>query len=105
MKVALVEGKAVSTVKHPSMHGWKLLVVQPLDIAGAPEGDPLLVIDSLGAGNGTKVLISNDGKSARQMVGSNNSPVRWTVIGIIDKESDDRGAQRFSVGADLVVNV
>jgi hypothetical protein len=26
-------------------------------------------------------------------------------IGIIDKESDDRGAQRFSVRANLVVNV
>jgi len=26
-------------------------------------------------------------------------------IGIIDKESDDCGAQRFSVRADLVVNV
>jgi hypothetical protein len=26
-------------------------------------------------------------------------------IGIIDKESDDRGAQRFSVQADLVVDV
>jgi hypothetical protein len=26
-------------------------------------------------------------------------------IGIIDKERDDRGAQRFSVRADLVVNV
>jgi ethanolamine utilization protein EutN len=69
------------------MHGWKLLIVQPLDLAGRPEGDPILAIDMLGAGRGTKVVISNDGKGAREMVGSDNSPVRWTVIGVMDHDS------------------
>lgn len=68
------------------MHGWKLLVVQPLDLTGAPDGDPLLAIDHLGAGRGTKVVISNDGKSAREMVGDTNSPVRWAVVGVVDHE-------------------
>jgi ethanolamine utilization protein EutN len=84
MLLAIVEGSAVTTIKHPSMKGWKVLVVQPLDLAGAADGDPLLAIDSLGAGHGDKILISNDGKGARELVGSENSPVRWTVIGIVD---------------------
>ncbi len=84
MLVGVVEGIAISTIKHRSMRSWKLLVVQPLDVQGAPDGDPLLTIDRLGAGHGTKVLISNDGKGTREMVGDNNSPVRWMVVGIID---------------------
>jgi ethanolamine utilization protein EutN len=84
--MAIVEGNAVSTIKHPSLEGWKLLLVQPLDTHGevGEEDDPLLVVDSIGAGHGTKVIISNDGKSARQLLGSRTSPVRWTVIGIVD---------------------
>lgn len=84
MLLGMVEGNAISTIKHRSMRSWKLLIVQPLDLEGRPDGDPLLAIDRLGAGHGTKVLISNDGKGARKMVGDNNSPVRWTVIGLVD---------------------
>ncbi|MFP3938471.1 MAG: EutN/CcmL family microcompartment protein [Phycisphaerae bacterium] len=83
MKTAVVEGNAVSTVKHPSMVGWRLLIVQPV-CKGKPDGDPLLAIDMLGARHGDTVVISNDGKGARDMVGDNNSPVRWTVTGIVD---------------------
>ena len=86
MFTAIVEGNAISTIKHPSMRGWRMLVVQPIDLAGKPDGDPLLAIDSLGAGHGSKVLISNDGKGAREMVGNTNSPVRWAVIGIVDHQ-------------------
>jgi ethanolamine utilization protein EutN len=84
MQLGIVEGNAVSTIKHRSMRGWKLLIVQPLDMEGRPDGDPLLVIDSTGADRGMKVLISNDGKGARELVGDNLSPVRWSVIGICD---------------------
>ena len=82
----MVEGRAVSTIKHRSMAGWKLLVVQPLDLGGRPDGDPVLAIDMIGAGRGSKVVISNDGKGAREMVGDDNSPVRWTVLGIVDDD-------------------
>ncbi len=80
----IVEGTATATVRHPSMKGWKLLIVQPLDINGKADGDPLLAIDALGAGHGCEVIISNDGKSTREMVGENTSPMRWAVIGMVD---------------------
>ena len=85
MLIGMVEGNAISTVKHPSMAGWKLMIVQPLDHDEGADGDPVLAIDALGAGVGMKVLISNDGRGAREMVGDTNSPVRWAVIGILDK--------------------
>ena len=84
MLLAMVEGRVVTTTKHPSMKGWKVLIVQPLDIAGRADGDPLLAIDMLGAGRGVKVVISNDGRGTREMVGDTNSPIRWAVIGLVD---------------------
>ena len=86
MLIGMVEGNAVSTIKHPSLRGWKLLVVQPLNFEDGPDGDPVLALDMLGAGHGMKVLISNDGKGTREMVGDNTSPARWAVVGIVDHE-------------------
>jgi ethanolamine utilization protein EutN len=84
MILGIVEGNVVSTIKHATMVGWKLLIVQPLDLAGGPEGDPVLAIDMLGAGHGTKVVISNDGRGTREMIGNNKTPVRWAVVGVVD---------------------
>ncbi len=86
MLFGIVEGNAISTIKHRSLAGWKLVLVQPLDLAGAPDGDPLLAIDMIGAGRGARVVISNDGKGAREMIGDNNTPVRWSVIGLADHD-------------------
>ena len=91
MLLGIVEGTAVATIKHPSMKGWRLLIVQPLDMAGRADGDPLLVVDSLGAGRGCQVLISNDGRGARELVGDPKSPVRWTVVGIVDSPAVQAG--------------
>jgi ethanolamine utilization protein EutN len=85
MLIGMVEGTAISTIKHRSMQGWRLLIVQPVSKDDEPDGDPLLAIDNLGAGRGEHVLISNDGRGTREMVGDNNTPVRWAVIGIVDE--------------------
>jgi len=84
MLMALVEGTAISHHKHRSMNGWKLLVVVPLDQAGRPAADPILAVDPLGAGHGDTVLISSDGKGTRELLGDTNTPVRWSVVGIVD---------------------
>jgi ethanolamine utilization protein EutN len=85
MQIGRVVGHAVSTVKHPSMHGWRLLVVQLLGADGKPDGEPLLAIDKLGSGNGDLVILSNDGAGARGMMGAKTSPVRWMVLGMCDR--------------------
>jgi ethanolamine utilization protein EutN len=84
MQLGEVVGHAVATVKHASLTGWRLLLVQLLTPDGRPDGEPLLAIDSLGAGLGDRVILCNDGAGARQLVGSKNSPARWFVMGIRD---------------------
>jgi len=85
VQLSKVIGNATATVKHPSMKGWKLLLVQPYMADGkTPDGDPLLAVDALGAGRGQTVMITSDRRSARELLGSDNTPVCWTVIGIRD---------------------
>ncbi len=85
MQLAVVRGRATSTVKHASLAGWRLLVCQMLDAAGAMNGDPVLVLDRLGAGSGDRVIITSDGLGLRQLLGHDNSPARWWTIGIADE--------------------
>lgn len=84
MQLGKVIGHATSTVKHPSMNGWKLLIVQSLDAKGGADGEPVLAIDELGTGIGQRVMITSDGKTVSQMLGDDKSPVRWAVIGTVD---------------------
>lgn len=62
------------------------MLAQPLRIDRSPDGDPFLVVDTLGAARGSLVIISSDGQSARREVGDRNSPVRWFVMGIVDND-------------------
>jgi ethanolamine utilization protein EutN len=85
MQIGEIVGHAVATVKHASLTGWRLPVVQLLTPDGKPDGEPLLAIDSLGAGLGDRVILCNDGAGCRQLVNSKNSPARWFVMGICDE--------------------
>jgi ethanolamine utilization protein EutN len=84
MQIGRVVGHGIATVKHPSLEGWRLLLVQPLTAEGEADGEPLLAIDHLGAGAADRVILSNDGAGARELVGTKNSPVRWMVLGVRD---------------------
>ena len=84
MQLGRVVGYATATVKHSSLVGWRLLVVLPMAADGSPDGDPLLAADSLGAARGDNVLITSDGQGARELLGSDTTPVRWTVLGLPD---------------------
>lgn len=85
MQLGRVVGHATSTVKHPSMSGWRLLVVQIVNADGKEDGEPILAIDSLGAAVGYTVIVSNDGAGARELMKSKTSPVRWLVLGLRDE--------------------
>jgi ethanolamine utilization protein EutN len=86
MQIAIILGNATSTVKHKTLTGQKLLIAQALMADGrTPDADPLIAIDTVGTGIGQRVMISSDGKYTREFVGSDNSPVRWAVIGICDE--------------------
>jgi len=85
MLTGRVIGRATATAKHPSLAGWRLLLVQTLDAKGNADGFPELVIDELGCGKGDTVLLTSDGAVVREMVGANNTPIRWATMGVIDR--------------------
>ncbi|HAN99672.1 MAG TPA: ethanolamine utilization protein EutN [Planctomycetaceae bacterium] len=84
MQLARVIGRATATLKHASMHGAKLLLVQPQTIDGRPDGEPFLAVDGVGAGCGEVVMLTSDGRYSRQLLHAEATPVRWTIIGIED---------------------
>ncbi|MBM4059486.1 MAG: ethanolamine utilization protein EutN [Planctomycetes bacterium] len=84
MLIARVIGHGHAAVQHRSLRGTRLLLVEPLR---APSTDPVLAMDRIGAAVGDRVLVSSDGESARNAVGDPSSPLRWTVVGIVDAAS------------------
>ncbi len=85
MQTAIIVGHATATVKQASMVGWKLLIAQVLAVDDRPDGEPILVIDNLGAGLEDRVIVCNDGAGTRKLMDSKTSPVRWFVMGICDR--------------------
>ena len=84
MLLALIQGNATATIRHPTVAGQRLLIGQALDIDMQPYGDPQLTLDRLGAGAGDVVIVTSDGKGLREMLGHDNSPARWFTIGLVD---------------------
>ena len=71
MQIGSVIGTARATAKHPSLEGWKLLVVQMLQVDGkTPDGDPLRTWSSSGAD-----LAEDDGGLFRYLNASKRSVV------------------------------
>jgi ethanolamine utilization protein EutN len=87
MLLARVDGNLTATRKHPSFEGWRLILCQPINGAGDPEGAPQVAIDAHGAGLHQRVIISSDGLAARKAVGDERSPARWTIIAIVDEKT------------------
>lgn len=84
MKLAVVTGQIVCTVRHQSMVHDKLLMVQMIDAQGKPDGQSAVAVDNIGAGTGEWVLLVG-GSSARHACHSDSSPVDLCVIGIVDE--------------------
>ena len=84
MFLARIDGTLTSTAKHPTLAGCRFLVSQRLAADGTPVGEPVVVLDRLGARHGSLVLVSTDGDVARRWLG-NTTPARMTVVGLVDR--------------------
>jgi len=89
MFVAKVTGSVISTQKVDSMVGYKLLVVEPYRLESKRReslettGRTFVAVDTLGAGQGDYVLITQ-GSSARLTAETKNMPIDCVVVGIVD---------------------
>jgi ethanolamine utilization protein EutN len=85
MKVGVVAGNVVSTINFPFFDSKKLLICDLLDLEGNPTGGYTIAVDQVGAGVGEKVLIIDEGNSARQIFGLTTGPIRAVIVGIVDE--------------------
>ncbi len=83
MRIALVIGSTISTIKDAAISGRKLLIVRNTDTAGKVTGEPYVAVDTVSAGTGDLVLVT-DGSSARYTSQTGNAPVDAVIVGVID---------------------
>ena len=95
MRLCRVLGNITASVKHPAYAGRTLLIVQPLDAAGADLGDSFIAVDDAQAGPGDRVLVLTEGNGVRQILKQGDQvPIRSMVVGVVDAvDVGDAGAR------------
>ena len=95
MFIAKVTGSLVATQKVDTLVGHKLLVVEPYRLDPqdrgrlATTGRTFVAVDTVGAGEGEFVLITQ-GSSARMTPETKNLPIDTVIVGLIDNVRVDQ---------------
>ena len=84
MYVGRVFGTVVATIKHDTLMGHKLLLVERLDPHGQAMDAYDMCVDMAQAGVGDTVLVLDEGNGARQVLGLKVAPIRAVIVGIVD---------------------
>ncbi len=102
MFIGKVTGSVVASQKIESVVGRKLLLVQAMTVEGdtpgalASTGRVAVAIDTLGAGEGDIVLVTQ-GSSARLTESTKNVPTDAVIVGIIEEiQSGGKGVYKKS---------
>jgi ethanolamine utilization protein EutN len=82
MQIARILGCVIATRKHAAYKGRKLLVAQPLDRVLRPQGQQLVAVDMVDAGVGDLVLVTSEGRWAREQFGD-AAPIRSLVVAVL----------------------
>ncbi len=85
MYLARVVGDVVSTHKSERLEGKTLLLVQRLSLEDRPEGAEVIALDVVDAGMGDKVLVVQEGSSARKIFEDPRIPVQAVIVGVVDR--------------------
>lgn len=83
MQIAYVIGTTVATIKDEKLRGRKLLIVREADLEGKMTGKPFIAVDTVDAGPGELVVIT-EGSGARQTDFTQNIPVDAVIVAVID---------------------
>lgn len=83
LKIGRVIGTLVATKKDESLVGNKLMVTQPLDLDYKPQGEPQIMVDTVGAGIG-EIIIYSEGTASRNAAGKPDSAIDAAIVGIVD---------------------
>ena len=84
MIIGKVIGNVVATKKDERLVGYKLLIIQPLDLHDDHvDKAPRVAAVIVGAGMGETVLVV-EGSSARLALDTSDTPIDAAVVGIVD---------------------
>jgi microcompartment protein CcmK/EutM len=86
MQIGKVIGTVTATAKAERLTGHKLLVVNLMDSEGGLIAPALVAPDTVGAGVGDTVLLTQ-GSAARMATGLSTAPVDLAIIAIVDRIS------------------
>lgn len=101
MILAEVVGTVVAPVQIPVLEREKLLILRPISPDGRPAGKTRIGVDRAQAGVGDRVLVLDEGNSARQILGDPKAAVKTIVIAVVDYvETDGALAYDHRVRAD-----
>ena len=94
-------GKVIGTVwatrKDEQLVGMKFLIVREVDLAGEPQDNFVVAVDSVGAGEGETVLVAL-GSSGRQTELTKDKPVDAVIMAIVDRSDVKEDAVPMETG-------
>ena len=82
MRIGKIIGTVTATRKDERLTGCKLLMTQPI-VDGQPKGEPVVAVDTVGAGIG-EIVIFATGTASRHAANKLQSPIDAAIIGIVD---------------------
>jgi ethanolamine utilization protein EutN len=97
MMLGRIIGCVWATAKNDTLEGKKLLLVQPVDTAGAPIGKPIVAIDAIGAGAGETVYWCRGREASFPWLPA-ETPADATIVAIVDSVNDYRRADTSAAG-------
>ena len=97
MRIALVVGNVVSTIKDRSYNGYKLMIVEYLNEDGSPSGARQIAFDAAQAGVGDVVLVNQDGGAANMLL-DKEIIADLTICGVVDRYTYEGETRVFSGG-------
>ncbi len=84
MLLGRVVGTVVTCVTYRGLEGVPMLLVQPLDSAGSPQGRPLVAADATRMAGPGELVYYEGGREAALALDPWFVPVDHAVIGIVD---------------------
>ncbi|HOB51731.1 MAG TPA: EutN/CcmL family microcompartment protein [Acidobacteriota bacterium] len=93
MRLARTIGCVVATVKNPSLTGKRILLLQEVDEADRPVGEPFAALDAAGVGAGERVFFVTAREAALPFL-PEEVPADACVLGVVDRvnvEPEARG--------------
>ena len=90
MTLGRVIGSVWATVKDPSLHGRRMLLVQPIRADGSDAGAPTTALDTCDAGPGDRVLMVTSAEAALPFLAEHAlTATDATIVGVIDTASGE----------------